>query len=311
MNPYIKGNLVLFISRFINGVNSNAVKFLLPVWIGAYTFQTIRFIFAAIVFYIISLFVRHEPRIGLRDKIYIFLVGAIGICAGRTAFVVGLQYTTPVTSRFIFCLVPIWVFFLSMIFFTEKFTRNKGIGLVLGFIGVIISLFFHQPPEMATNPVLGNVLTLICSIINAFNLILTRHFLKKTGVYTFNKWCFQGAAFSACIISLFTKWEAPLFHEPLHWFPIAVFAFILIFPTVITYILGNIGLQLMTPTIVSLYGYLGIIITTVIAVIARQDQFQWLMVVSFIFLVFGLYFVEKGSKRDLKNQQDEVAKHPA
>ena len=161
------------------------------------------------------------------------------------------------------------------------------------------------------SPVLGNVLTLICSIINAFNLILTRHFLKKTGVYTFNKWCFLGAAFSASIVSLFTKWDAPIFQGTIHWFPIAVFAFILIFPTVITYILANIGLQLMTPTIVSLYGYLGIIITTVIAVIAHQDEFQWMMVVSFIFLVFGLYFVEKGSKRDLKNQQDEVAKHPA
>ena len=44
------------------------------------------------------------------------------------------------------------------------------------------------------------------------------------------RYTFSGAAFSAIIVSGFTGFEATLFTFPIHWKPMAVLAFVLIFP---------------------------------------------------------------------------------
>ena len=54
----------------------------------------------------------------------------------------------------------------------------------------------------------------------------------------------------------FVGYEAALTTPPLHFWPIALLLFVLIFPTVISYLLIPTGLKYLSTTVVAIYGYL-------------------------------------------------------
>ena len=312
MNKKLLGNLSMFTSKFISGINANALKYLLPLWIAPLTCITIRFTFGAIAFIIISQFFKKEPLITIKQKLIIFLFGAVGVYGAMSTYLIGLRYTTPVSCTIILALIPIWVFILSMVIYKEKITSKKGIGLFLGLTGAVISIFMKKDPHYAEDPLLGDIFIIICSIFNAINFIINKNLVKKIGVYTILKWSFMGAAFSAVVVSLFIKWEAPIFNEPLHLFPLAVLLFILIFPTIISYLLIKIGLKYITPTAGAMYNYVTLIVATIVALIVGQDKFQWIMMISISLLCIGIFLVEEDINKECASpnkEYDDKFKH--
>ena len=72
----LEANLSLVVSRIFAGLNMNALKFLLPVWMGALTGVTVRCTFAAIAFWVTGWFVKEAP-ITRRQRIVTLPVGIL------------------------------------------------------------------------------------------------------------------------------------------------------------------------------------------------------------------------------------------
>ena len=121
------------------------------------------------------------------------------------------------------------------------------------------------------------MLCLLSSVFFAIYLILSKKLLEEIGLVTVMKYVFGGAALSGLVISTILGWDAPLFtdaaHGTWHWMPWVVLAFILIFPTYLSYWLMPIGLKYLKTTVVAMYGYLILIVTTVVSYIVGQDRF--------------------------------------
>ena len=77
-NKIREANIYMIISKTFSGLNMNALKYLLPLWISPLTGVTLRCTFAALAFWIISLFTQPETSTR-REKILLFLLGALGI----------------------------------------------------------------------------------------------------------------------------------------------------------------------------------------------------------------------------------------
>ena len=76
-NKKVEANLSMVVSKTFSGLNMNALKYLLPVWVSPLSGVTLRCVFAAIAFWIIGMFVK--PEISTRkEKIFLFLLGALG-----------------------------------------------------------------------------------------------------------------------------------------------------------------------------------------------------------------------------------------
>ena len=75
-NKKTEANLSMIVSKTFSGLNANALKYLLPLWIAPLTGVMFRCVFAAIVFWIISIFWKQE-KTTRREKITLFLLGAI------------------------------------------------------------------------------------------------------------------------------------------------------------------------------------------------------------------------------------------
>ena len=194
----------------------------------------------------------------MKDKLFLFLLGAIGIYGYMFTYLMGLSRTTPISAAIFTSMQPIWVFLLSALFLQEKITTMKIIGILVGLSGALLCISTQKSDDLASDALSGNLFCLTSSVIYAVYLILSNQFLKKTGTYT----------------------------------PIALLLFVLIFPTVISYLLIPIGLKYLNTTVVSIYGYLILIVASIVSFAVGQDRFGWEQVVAMILICIGVYWVE-------------------
>lgn len=144
----------------------NALKYLLPLWISPLTGVTLRCTFAALAFWIIGMFTKPETSTR-REKILLFLLGALGIYGFMFFYLLGLSKTTPVSSSIFSSLQPIWVFILSVIFFKETITKMKITGILIGLGGALLCILTQKSDDLASDAFTGNLLCLLSSIAYA------------------------------------------------------------------------------------------------------------------------------------------------
>lgn len=290
-NKIAEANLGMIVSKVFNGLNMNVLKYLLPVWLSPLSGVTLRCTFAAIAFWIIGWFVKPETSTR-KDKISLFLLGAIAIYGFMFFYLIGLSKTTPVSSSIFSSLQPIWVFILSVFLFKEKVTKMKVIGILIGLGGALLCILTQKNDDLASDALTGNIFCLFSSIAYAIYLIGSKKLLNNVGVMTMLKYTFTGAAVSSLIVTAITGFDVPLFAEPIHWKPMTALIFVLIFPTVISYLLIPIGLKYLKTTLVAIYGYIILIVATTTSLAIGQDRFSWPQLIAILLICSSVYFVE-------------------
>ena len=165
----------------------------------------------------------------------------------------------------------------------------KITGILIGLGGALLCILTQKNDDLASDAFTGNLLCLLSSMAYAIYLIASNRILKHVGVMTMLRYTFSGAAFSAIIVSGFTGFEATLFTFPIHWKPMAVLAFVLIFPTVISYLLIPVGLKYLKTTLVAIYGYLILIVATITSLALGQDRFSWSQLIAVLLIYSSVW----------------------
>ena len=299
-NKKLEANLSMVVSRTMAGLNMNGLKYLLPVWIGALTGVTLRCVFAAVAFWVTGWFVKEAPATR-RQRLGLLALGAFGIYGFMFCYLLGISKTTPISSAIFSSLQPIWVFIISVILLHERATLMKIIGISMGFGGALLCIVTQGSDDLASDAMTGNVLCFFSSLIFAVYLILSKKLLEEIGMVTVMKYVFTGAAISGVLVSTIMGWDAPLFadawHGEWHLTPWLVLAFILIFPTFLSYFLMPIGLKYLKTTVVAMYGYLILVITTIVSYVIGQDRFSWTQAGAIGLICISVYFVELAEKK--------------
>jgi drug/metabolite transporter (DMT)-like permease len=88
------------------------------------------------------------------------------------SWIQSLQYTTVAASVIVVNSSPLWVTFLSFVFFRETINRFQVIGLILSFIGVILIAFLNSPLELLSEFQEGVILALFGGIMVALYFII-------------------------------------------------------------------------------------------------------------------------------------------
>ena len=179
----------------------------------------------------------------------------------------------------------------------------KVIGIAVGLAGALVCILTQKSDDLAADAFNGNMLCLASSVFYAIYLVLSKQILKNVGVMTMLKYTFTGAAFSSLMVLTAYGFEAKLFTDAFQWWPFAVLMFVLIFPTVLTYLLVPVGLKYLSTTLVAIYGYLILIVATVASLLIGQDRFSWTQTIAILFICAGVYFVEiaEGKERKAAN----------
>lgn len=298
-NKIAEANISMIVGKTFSGLNMNALKYLLPFWLSPLTGATVRCVFAAVAFWIIGLFMKPEPSTA-KEKWLMFLLGAIGIYGFMFLYLIGLSKTTPVSSSIFSSLQPIWVFVIMVLFYRERVTFMKVLGIAIGLGGALLCIMTQKSDDLAADAFNGNMLCLGSSVFYAAYLVLSKRILQSVDTITMLRYTFTGAAFSSLLILPFEGVEARLFSSAFAWWPFAVLMFVLIFPTVLTYFLVPVGLRYLNTTLVAIYGYLILIVATIVSLLVGQDRFSWTQMAAIFFICAGVYLVEVAEGKDKK-----------
>lgn len=299
MNKQVEANVSMIVSKALGGFNMNALKYLLPLWMAPVTGVTLRLVFGAAAFWLIDIFCKPENST-TRQKWQLFILGALGIYGYMFFYLMGISRTTPVSSSIFVSLEPIWVFIIAVLFYKEKVTWMKVLGIGLGLAGAILCISTQPTDDLASNAPVGNMMCLASSMIYAVYLVFSNRLLKGVGNMTMLKYTFLGAAVMALIVNSFWGFEAPVLGMSLFSTPMLVLLFVLIFPTTISYLLLPIGLKYLKTTLVAIYGYLILIVATVTSFILGQDRFSWTQMVAIFLICVSVYLVEVAESKGVK-----------
>ena len=169
MNKQVEANLSMIVSKALGGFNMNALKYLLPLWIAPVTGVTFRQVFGAAAFWLIDIFCKPEDST-TRQRWQLFLLGALGMYGYMFFYLIGISMTTPVSSSIFVSLEPIWVFVITVLFYKEKVTWMKLLGIGLGLGGAILCIATQPGDDLASNAMAGNLICLVSSIVYAIYL---------------------------------------------------------------------------------------------------------------------------------------------
>ena len=299
MNNYAKGSLSLLTARVLSGLNVNAMGYLLPLWIAPLSCVTVRLVFGAVMFWIIGIFAKPETVV-LKDKLKLMLLGGCGIFGYMSLYAVSLSHTTPVSFAIFNAMQPLWVVIASAVVFHDSIDARKLLGIAVGFAGAMLCIVAEPSHDVADNPLLGNMLSIAASIIYAIYLVFSARMVGRLSSITILRYTFSSAAVVALLFSWFLGFSAPLLEGSLKPTPLLVLAFVLIFPTVVTYFLIPVGLKYLNSTVVAIYGYVTLIVASVVSFITGVDKFEPVILLSLLLIGVSIYFVCVNDKKSEK-----------
>ena len=286
-------------ARVLSGLNVNAMGYLLPLWIAPISSVTLRLVFGAVVFWIVGIFAKPET-VTFKDKMKLMLLGGAGIFGYMSLYAVSLSHTTPVSFAIFNAMQPLWVVVASAVIFHEGIDARKLMGIAVGFAGAMLCILAEPNRAVADKPLLGNMLSIAASIIYAVYLVFSARMVGHLSRMTILRYTFLSAAVVALLFTWIFGFSAPMFEGGVKTKPLLVLAFVLVFPTVITYFLIPIGLKYLNSTVVAIYGYVTLIVASVVSFITGVDKFEPVILLSLLLIGVSIYFVgvngtEKGA----------------
>ena len=297
MNNRILALLAAFSATTIYGLNHTIAKVIMPHYIGAFGFIMLRVVGAAILFWMLSLFIPNE-KIERKDYYRIFFGALLGMCINMLMFFKGLQLSTPINSGVIVTLTPIIILILSAFFLTEKLTKMKLLGITIGFSGALLLILSGNTSQVvnAPNVTLGNSMMLINSICYGSYLVIVKPLTKKYNIITLMKWMFLLGIFmtSPITYSEFSEvsWNTLPFEA------IWRMAFVIIGTTFLTYLFNVYALKTLPATTIGAFTYLQPLITILYAVITGNDILDGIKISACLLVFFGVYLVSKKVKTE-------------
>lgn len=286
------GFLAALGATIIYGLNHTIAKNVMPVYISPFGFILLRVLGAAILFWIASIFVKHE-RIERKDWPRLIACSFLGMVINMLAFFKGLELSTPVNSSVIITISPIIVFIFSAILLKEKIKLIRSAGILFGFVGALILVLYTSKTGLnAPNIPLGNILFIVNSFAYGLYLVLVKPLIEKYNVINLLKWLFLLAIFMNFPVTVdefsIVDWTNLPINEA-----ILPMVFVVVGTTFCTYLFNAYALRTLSPSTVSSFIYLQPIVGIIYAVSTKSDTLSLVSVIGMILIFIGIYLVTK------------------
>ena len=286
------GFLAALGATVIYGLNHTIAKNVMPVYISPFGFILLRVLGATILFWIASIFVKHE-RIERKDWPRLIACSFLGMVINMLAFFKGLELSTPVNSSVIITISPIIVFIFSAILLKEKIKLIRSVGILFGFVGALTLVLYTSKTGLnAPNIPLGNILFIVNSFAYGLYLVLVKPLIEKYNVINLLKWLF--------LLAIFMNFPVTIDEfSSVHWTNLPIkeailpMVFVVVGTTFCTYLFNAYALRTLSPSTVSSFIYLQPIVGIIYAVSTKSDSLSLVSVIGMILIFIGIYLVTK------------------
>lgn len=288
----IQAHSAVILANVIFGLGVPVTKLLLDEWVSPMGYMFTRCLGAAVIFWIISLFMPKEP-VERKDLLIIMLGGLLGFVVSQTLTAWALVYTTPVYFSLIATLTPVATMLMAAVFLKETLNGKKTIGVLIGIVGALLMVFMGWQSGSGTNDVLGIFLTILSLLTWVIYLLITRNVSQKYSAVTQMKWIFLISTIAMLPFAV-PEWDQQkLFSAAWAWTGVAEMAFIVLFATVMGYFAIPFAMRYLPATTVSIYTNLQPVVASLVAIYIGQDVLTWDKPVAGILVLLSAYIITR------------------
>jgi drug/metabolite transporter (DMT)-like permease len=289
----------MLVVTIIFGLNIPLSKSLLPVTISPEGLTLSRIFFAAVAFWIASLFVKYE-HVPLKDHGFLLVGAFCGVMFNQGLFIIGLNQTSPIDASIIITVGPLFAMIFAALILKEPITLMKVGGVLVGGCGAILLVYSGHNNISAQSSLTGNLMIMTSSMIYAFYLVITKPLTTRYSPITMMKWMFLYGAILLTPLFYHHILESKLIHEP-EIKPVLQMIYTLFGATFITYLLLTMAQKRLRPTTISMYNNLQPLIASFAAIVVGMDHFSVVKLLAGMLIFSGVYLVTQSkSKADLE-----------
>ncbi|MEZ4980114.1 MAG: DMT family transporter [Saprospiraceae bacterium] len=289
MSRRLKAHLAVLAVSLIYGANYTIAKDVM----GEGYLQPLGFIWLRVITGVLVFWILHQlwvrEKIDKKDIPLMIACGFFGVAINQMFFFSGLDRTTPINASLIMTTNPILVLVIAALMGKERITLPKFLGIVLGMAGAVLIISNGKSFEFSGDQAFGNLLVFVNANSYGIYLILVRSLMQKYQALTVVKWVFL---FGLVFISPFgipqlvdVNWSA---------FPVGIctaIAYVLIFTTVLAYLLNAFALRQLQSTTVSIYIFLQPLFAAIIALSFGKESLNWVKVLAGLLILAGILLV--------------------
>lgn len=288
----IQAHSAVILANVIFGLGVPVTKLLLDEWVSPMGYMFTRCLGAAVIFWLISLFMPKEP-VQRKDLLIIMLGGLLGFVVSQTLTAWALVYTTPVYFSLIATLTPVATMLMAAVFLKETLNGKKTIGVLIGIAGALLMVFMGWQSGSGTNDVLGIFLTILSLLTWVIYLLITRNVSQKYSAVTQMKWIFLISTLAVLPFAAPEWGQQKLFSAAWAWTGVAEMAFIVLFATVMGYFAIPFAMRYLPATTVSIYTNLQPVVASLVAIYIGQDVLTWDKPVAGILVLLSAYIITR------------------
>jgi len=254
-----------------------------PIW-----YSTIRLALAAVMMFIVMGLAGQLVMPDKKDLPLIFSIGFLQIGLFVMLITLGLEYVPPGRSAIIAYTSPIFVTPIAVWFFSEKLTKFKVMGLILGLIG-IISLFMPWELDWHNQHVLlGNGLLLLSAIVWSAAMLHIRYAKWHRSSHHLLPWQFLVSIIPNILMAFYLD-PHPIIHVTTSL--IVSLAYVIILASLVAYWI-IITITRFLPVITTSLLLLAVpVVGLLSSAVMTGEKLSLNIIVSFAFIISGLIFV--------------------
>ncbi len=293
----VKGHLLALTANVMWGLMAPIGKSALQEF-SAMSLTTFRMVGAAIAFWLLSLFCKHE-QVSRRDMLRIACASLFALVFNQGVFIFGLSLTSPIDASIVTTTLPIITMIVAALYLKEPITNKKILGIVVGAIGALTLILSSQTSGAGSDGLWGDLLCLAAQLSFSIYLTVFKGLTQQYSAVTINKWMFVFA--SMCYLP-FTYHDIAV----IDWSTISTPAiwqvlYVVLGGSFVAYICIMTAQRLLRPTVVSMYNYMQPIISSIAAVIMGVGTFGWQKGIAIALVFMGVWIVTQSkAKADME-----------
>jgi drug/metabolite transporter (DMT)-like permease len=192
-----------------------------------------------------------------RDLLRLQVCALLGITLNQLIFLEGLRRSTSYNAGLIMGTIPVFTFAIAALVRQERFSLRRGLGTLVALAGVA-TLFYGKGAELRSEYLTGNLLMVTNALCYAAYIVAAKPLLQRYPPLVVITWIF-----------LLSAWLVPIYGIGQDWTPadttqeaLLSLGYVLIFPTVLAYLLHTFALTHVASTTTAIYIYLQPVIAT-------------------------------------------------
>ena len=260
--------LALLVVQIIYASGVIVGKFMLPI-VPASVIVTMRMIVATVAFFAAHRIIGGQTPRNSTDWLKFALLGILGGAGNQFLILLGLTRTTAINAAILIPMIPIFTVIFGWLLRRDRPTPLKWLGVAMAAVGTVY-LIGPDRVSLGSGVAVGNLLVLAGMAFNALAFLLSKEMLERYAPVTV-AFCLSVAGLIGILPFGIGAVEAVNQGAltPRLWLWLA---YMVVFPTTVTYFLNLWSLRRASPTLVTSFIYLQPLFTTAVAPLVLEGE---------------------------------------